>query len=82
MSGKRMKRGPREQRAASLIRHKGLRRIYVFFLTLFALAAVFIGMTAAEYNTRKIGFENDENSNHYLQDVVQRVVALTDDWLD
>ena len=53
-----------------------------FFLTLFALAAVFIGMTAAEYNTRKIGFENDENSNHYLQDVVQRVVALTDDWLD
>lgn len=48
-------RKPCRQRkeAASQVKHRGLRRIYVFFLTLFVLAAVFMGMTAAEYNTRK-----------------------------
>ena len=77
-------RKPCRQRkeAASQVKHRGLRRIYVFFLTLFVLAAVFMGMTAAEYNTRKIGFENDENTNHYLQDVVQQIVTFTVQWLD
>lgn len=74
---------PKQKRKApSQVKHKGIRRIYVFFLTLFVLAAVFMGMTAAEYNTRKIGFENDPNTNHYLQDMVQRVVSFTDQWLD
>ena len=63
------------------IKRRGLRRIYLFFLALLAVAAAFIGMTSAEYNTRKIGFENDDTTHHYLQDVMQRVVHFTDQWL-
>ncbi len=81
MRAKHMKQEPKSKKK-NAIKHAGFRRLYVMFLTLAAITAVFLGMTAAEYNTRKIGFQNNEKANHYLQDVMQRVISITDGWLD